>query len=157
MNSLVTTKLNLVNPIAKNNKQVNNKICLQKNIIELQQTGKINKNIQCLLTDRTLRTFLNILFDIHEINFLQVSIRIFWMGWEAINTVHCLSKSKDLTSRQIANCLDRSLCFWHNALKQQKSDDGRGKSNKKTSESNARKKRTFFVFEADYRTQIYLK
>ena len=43
-------------------------------------------------------------------------------------------KSKGHTLRYIANYLDRSSCFVHNALKPQKSDDGRGKSNKKTSE-----------------------
>ena len=44
-------------------------------------------------------------------------------------------KSKGHTLHYIANCLDRSFCFVHNALKPHKSNDGRRKSNKKTSET----------------------
>ena len=61
------------------------------------------------------------------------------MRWEEINTLlqdRLLAnklKSKGHTCRQIANCLDWSLCFVHNALKLQKSYDDRGKSIKKIS------------------------
>ena len=44
-------------------------------------------------------------------------------------------KSKSHTLHYIANCLDRYLCFVHNALKPHKSNEGRRKSNKKTSET----------------------
>ena len=84
-----------------------------------------------------------ILFGIDDINLLQVSIGICWVGPDEVNIAHWrkggwlrnINRRVIHTFHFVANCLDRYLCFVHKSLKPQKSDGGRGESNKKTSES----------------------
>ena len=96
-----------------------------------------------------------ILFGVDEINCLQVSMGILWVGRDEVNTVHWRKdgwlakkcKSKGHTFHYIANCSDWYLCFKHNSLKPQKSDDDRGKANKKGSETTD--KRTLTLVKRD--------